>query len=351
MNINLSSAYHVAGTVVLTVLIFGLIIFIHELGHFLTAKWTKIRVNEFALGMGPALFHFTRGETKYALRLFPIGGYVSMEGENEDSEDEHAFGHRPVWCRILVVVAGAVMNLVLGFVLVMIITAQQPAIASTTIAAFDSEATSNTMLQQGDEILKINGTNIKIDYDIIFSLVRDTDGKADFVVRRDGETVTLPQVPFPVQKNAETGQTIRLDFKVYPVEKTILSTARQAFFYSATIARVVWISLLDLVTGKFGVQQLSGPVGVSQAIGQASSAGWESVLSLAAFITINVGIFNLLPLPALDGGRLLFLLLEVVRRKPVNPKYEGFVHTAGFALLILLMIVVTFNDIMRLIRG
>ncbi len=351
MATNLSSVLDVAGTVLLTVVIFGLIIFIHELGHFLTAKWTKIKVNEFALGMGPALFSFTRGETKYALRLFPIGGFVNMEGENENSDDESAFGRRPVWCRIIVVVAGAIMNLILGFIIVLIITANQPAIASTTIAAFDSEATSNSLLQENDEILKINGSPIRIDYDIIFSLVRDTDGKADFVVRRDGEIVNLSQVPFPVQKGADGGQTIRLDFKVYPVEKNILAVTRQAFFYSVTIGRVVWISLLDLVTGKFGVQQLSGPVGVSQAIGQASSIGWESVFSLAAFITINVGIFNLLPLPALDGGRLLFLLIEVVRRKPINPKYEGFVHTAGFVLLILLMIVVTFNDIMRLIQG
>ncbi len=350
MGLNLSSVLNVAGTVLLTVLIFGLIIFIHELGHFLTAKATKIKVNEFALGMGPALFHFTRGETKYALRLFPIGGYVSMEGENEDSDDDRSFGHRPVWCRILVVVAGALMNLVLGFLIVLIITANQSAVASTTIAVFDSQATSNTALKENDEILKINGSPVRIDYDIIFSLVRDTDGKADFVVRRDGEIVTLADVPFPVQKTAE-GQTIRLDFKVYPVEKNIFTVTRQAFFYSVTIARVVWVSLLDLITGKFGVQQLSGPVGVSQAIGQASSIGWQSVFSLAAFITINVGIFNLLPLPALDGGRLLFLIIEIIRRKPVNPKYEGFVHTAGFALLILLMIVVTFNDIARLIRG
>ena len=350
MGLNLSSVLNVAGTVLLTVLIFGLIIFIHELGHFLTAKATKIKVNEFALGMGPALFHFTRGETKYALRLFPIGGYVSMEGENEDSEDDRSFGNRPVWCRILVVVAGAVMNLVLGFLIVLIITANQSAVASTTIAVFDSQATSNSALKENDEILKINGSPVRIDYDIIFSLVRDTDGKADFVVRRDGEVVMLADVPFPVQKTAE-GQTIRLDFKVFPVEKNIFTVTRQAFYYSITIARVVWISLLDLITGKFGVQQLSGPVGVSQAIGQASSIGWQSVFSLAAFITINVGIFNLLPLPALDGGRLMFLIIEIIRRKPVNPKYEGFVHTAGFALLILLMIVVTFNDIARLIRG
>lgn len=351
MTINWASILNTTGTVLLTVLIFGLIIFIHELGHFLTAKWTGIRVNEFALGMGPALFHFTRGETKYALRLFPIGGYVSMEGENEDSDDDRAFGHRPVGCRILVVTAGALMNLILGFVIVLIITLNQPAIASTRIAAFDEASTSSTVLRVDDELLKINGTRVHIDYDIIMSLVRDTDGKADFTVRRAGEVLELSQVPFPVEKNEQTGQTIRLDFKVYPVEKNFFTVTRQAFFNSVAIGRVVWVSLLDLVTGKFGVQQLSGPVGVSQAIGQASSLGWESVLSLAAFITINVGIFNLLPLPALDGGRLLFMLIEVVRRKPVNPKYEGFVHTAGFALLILLMVFVTFNDIMRLIRG
>ncbi len=338
-------------TILLTVLVFGVIIFIHELGHFTTAKLTGIRVNEFALGMGPTIFKFYKGETKYALRLFPIGGFVSMEGEDEDSDDDHAFNRRPVWCRILVVVAGALMNLVLGFIVVLILTMNQDAIASRKIAVFDSAATSNSMLKTGDEILKINGTSIHIDYDIIFALVRDSDGKADFVVKRDGKDITLNGVPFPVEKNEELGQSIRLDFKVYPVQKTFTTVMRQSFFYSLTIGRIVWVSLLDLVTGRFGVQQLSGPIGVSKAIGQASAIGWEPVLSLVAFITINVGIFNLLPLPALDGGRLLFLLVEIIRRKPVNPKYEGYIHTAGFFLLILLMIFVTFNDIVRLFKG
>jgi regulator of sigma E protease len=338
-------------TILITVLVFGVIIFIHELGHFATAKSTGIRVNEFALGMGPTIFKIIRGETKYSLRAFPIGGFVSMEGEDEESSDEHAFNRRPLWCRILVVVAGAFMNLVLGFIVVLIITLNQNAIASTTIAAFDSAATSSSMLKIGDEILKINGSMVKVDYDIIFSLVRDTDGKADFVIKRDGKIVELKGIPFPVEKNAEFGQSIRLDFKVYPVKKTFFSVLHQSFFYSLTIGRIVWVSLLDLVTGRFGVQQLSGPVGVSKAIGQASAIGWQSLLSLVAFITINVGIFNLLPLPALDGGRLLFLLIELVRRKPINPKYEGIIHTAGFALLILLMVFVTFNDIVRLIKG
>ncbi len=347
----LHSALGVAGTILLTVLIFGVIIFIHELGHFLTAKWTRIKVNEFALGMGPTIFKFHKGETKYALRLFPIGGFVSMEGEDDASDDDRAFNRRPIWCRILVVVAGALMNLLLGFVLIIIITAGQRAIASTTVAMFDSAATSNEKLQVGDEILKINGTSVHVDYDIIFSLVRDTDGKADFVVRRNGEIVKLDQVPFPLEKNEQLGQTIRLDFKVYPLEKNAWTVAKQSFFYTATVGRIIWVSLLDLVTGKFGVQQLSGPVGVSQAIGQASSIGIEPLLNLAAFITVNVGIFNLLPLPALDGGRLLFLLVELIRRKPVKPKYEGIVHTVGFALLIFLMIFVTYNDIVRLIKG
>lgn len=337
-------------TIILTLVVFGVIIAIHELGHFLVAKAIGAKVNEFALGMGPALFKHTWGETMYSIRLFPIGGYNRIEGEDEESNDARAFGKKPVWGRILVTVAGAIMNLLLGFVLVLIITSAKPYFASTTIAAFDKAAVSNSQLMLGDRIVKINNSKVKVDYDILFSLMRDTDGKVDFTVERDGKIVELNGVPFNLTTNQDGSQSLRIDFKVLPLKKTVLTTVNQAFNMSVTIGKVVWISLIELITGHFDLQQIAGPVGVSQVIGQASAIGWDSLLTVAAFISINVGIFNLLPLPALDGGRLIFLIIELIRRKPIDPKYENAVHSAGFVLLMLLAIVIAIKDTVFLFK-
>ena len=337
--------------IILTILLFGVLIFIHEFGHFITAKLSGVRVNEFALGMGPVIWKTKKNETQYALRLLPIGGFVSMEGEDEQSDAEGSFSKARVWNKILIVVAGAVMNLLLGFLLLVIVVSQQSAIGTTTIARFEEGATSSQMLQLDDRIVQINGSAVHIDYDIIYTMMRDPDGKVDMVVMRDGQKVTLEGVPFSTEQMEDGTVTTMLDFKVYGQEKTVGRVLCQAFFYTGTVANLVWTSLIDIVTGRFGINQLSGPVGVASAVGEATSMGLSSFLMLAAFITINLGVFNLLPIPALDGGRLLFLLIEAVRRKPINPKYEGYVHAFGFLLLFGLMIVVTFNDIVRLFRG
>ena len=337
--------------IVLTVLLFGVLIFIHEFGHFITAKLSGVKVNEFALGMGPVIWKTRKKDTQYALRLLPIGGFVSMEGEDEESEEEGSFSKARVWNKIWIVTAGALMNLLLGFLLLVIVVSQQNAIGTTTVARFEDGASSSQMLQVDDKILKINGSAIHIDYDIIYTMMRDSDGAVDMVVLRDGQKLELTDVPFSTEEMEDGTVTTTLDFKVYGKEKTVGGVLRQAFFYTGTVAKLVWTSLIDIVTGKFGINQLSGPVGVASAVGEASSMGLTSFLMLAAFITINLGVFNLLPIPALDGGRLLFLLIEAVRGKPVNPKYEGYVHALGFVLPLGLMIVVTFNDIVRLFRG
>lgn len=337
--------------IVLTILLFGVLIFIHELGHFLTAKAAGIQVNEFAIGMGPTILKTERGGTKYALRLFPIGGFVSMEGEDEDSDSPHSFNKVKIWKRIVVICAGAVMNLVLGFVILLCVTAGQDAIGTTTVARFEQGATSSQMLQVDDKIIKINGSYTNIDYDVLYTMMRDPDGAVDMVVVRDGEKIELKDVPFSTETMEDGSVVTTLDFKVYGEKKTFFGVVRQSFFYTGTVAKLVWTSLIDIITGRFGINQLSGPVGVASAVGEASSMGLSSFMMLAAFITINLGVFNLLPVPALDGGRLLFLLIEAVRRKPINPKYEGWVHAAGFLLLIGLMVVVTFNDILRLFKG
>lgn len=334
--------------VLLTILIFGLIIFLHECGHFVMAKVSGVKVNEFALGMGPKIFSFGKGETRYSLRMFPVGGYVSMEGEDEDSADERAFNQKPAWKRLLIVVAGATMNLILGFIVLCIMYLPQEGIATNQIHSFQQDAVSNQTLQAGDVILKINGNHIFTESDISFEMYRSESATMDFLVERDGEKLPL-QVEF-MTKPGEEGEAEQLyfDFILVGKKNSFFGGLGYSFRKAITLGRLVWASLGDLVTGKVGFDQLSGPVGVGTAVGEAASYGLDSVLFLVAFLTINVGIFNLLPLPALDGGRLLFILIEMIFRKPVPRKYEAYVHAVGLLLLLGLVVCITIKDIINL---
>lgn len=331
---------------------FGLLIFIHELGHFLTAKAAGVKVNEFALGMGPALFKFRKGETQYALRLFPIGGYVQMEGEDQDSEDPRAFQKKPVWKRMIIVAAGGIMNLLLGFTLLLIIIAPQDVLASTTISQFDDNAvTQQTGLQVGDRITSINGTAVFVDTDLTFNILRDQDGVLDVGVERNGEKIVLHDVHVKMVEDEDGTKLFESDFKVVPIQNNFWESVKWAAGRTVSVARLVWLSLVDLITGNVGMEQLSGPVGTANAISDAASQGLSSLMTITVLITVNLGVFNLLPIPALDGGRLFFLLIEAIRRKPINPKYEGYVHAAGLVLLLGLMAFITFGDIVRIISG
>lgn len=331
----------------LAVVIFGVFIFVHELGHFLSAKAFNMKVNDFALGFGPAIFKFTRGETTYALRAFPLGGYVTIDGDDEESEDERAFPKQKLWKRVIVMAAGGIMNLALGFIVVVIVLNMQSALGTTTISNFQPNSVSSSVLQVNDEILKINGSNVNIDNDIVFGLVRDEDAVVNIKVQRGEEILDL-QVPFQMSEGPDGVNSLYIDFTVFPLEKSFFSVLRSSWYYTGSIAKMVWVSIVDLVSGKFAVNQLSGPVGVTAVISQASSMGMRPLLMLVAFITINLGVFNLLPLPALDGGKLLFLAIEAIFRRPVPPKYENYVHTAGMVLLVGLMLFVTFNDVLKL---
>ena len=341
------------GTIIISILIFSLLIFVHELGHFLAAKWSGIKVREFALGMGPAFLRFTRGETAYALRLFPIGGFVSMEGEDQGSDDPRAFCNAKLPKRIAVVTAGATMNLVLGVLLLGILTAQLPLLGTTEVSSFREGAVSSQVLRENDVILRVNGRRVHTNNDLVHEFLRARDGNLDMLIRRPGISDAMAvTVPFAMQtmEGDDTTRFIFMDFNVIGVEPTFGGIIRHTFNWTASVIKQVWGALSDLVTGRYGFNQLSGPVGTTEAIGKATSYGYESLLLLVSFITINLGVFNLLPLPALDGGRLLFMLVELVRRKPIAPKYEGYVHAAGFALLMLLMVSVTFNDIFKILK-
>lgn len=352
-----SELWSKAWPILFALLFFGVIIMIHECGHFACAKLFKVKVNEFSLGMGPALFKKRKGDTLYAVRLFPIGGYVAMEGEDDASEDERAFNKKPVWQKMIIVVAGALMNLILGFILmVLLLTTSTDLIGTNTIKEFYPDAVSSQYgLQAGDRFVEIDGHHVWSELDLSFLMSRSQDGVFDFVVERNGEKVTLNDVHFATEQ--QNGITlIQYDFIIIGEQPGFLNIVKNAFTQSASIVRMVWLSVFDLVTGRYGMSELAGPVGtvdiIADVTAQAVSSGsLTNLLTIMAFITINVGVANLLPLPALDGGRFLFLAIEAVRRKPVNPKYEGYVHAAGLALLLLLMVVVTYNDIARIVHG
>lgn len=346
--------------IVIAVLLFGFIVFFHEFGHFFMAKLSKIRVNESSIGMGPKIFQFGKKETKYTLRLLPIGGYCAMEGEDGESQEEGSFGSRPVWQRILVVVMGAVMNIVLGLILMFIVVVQQPAFGSTTLAEFAEDSpTQAAGMQLGDQLVKIDGYNINCYQDLSFALATANPDAIDFEVEREGKRLVFENIKMNSEQGEDGKPILRLDFKVARIEKNFGSIITKTFQDTVSTIRMVWFSLVGLLTGRFGFNELAGPVGAASAIGQVASAGLEqgflqafnNILYMMMVISVNLGVVNLLPLPALDGGRLIFLIIEGVRRKPINPKYEGWINAAGFVLLMALMVIVTFSDIMRLVTG
>lgn len=306
--------------------------------------------------MGPAIFKKRKGETLYAVRCLPIGGFVSMEGEDEDSDDENAFSKKSWWKKFIIVAAGAIMNIILGFIFVIILTSMEDLIGTTQIHSFYDSATSvNYGIQAGDVIEEINGTKIFSNRDISYCMARDDDGIYDFTVKRNGETLQIPNVKFERKTDADGNSTIIYDFIIVGVEKTPLNVLSTSVKDTFSIARLVWLSLFDLVTGHYGLNDLSGPVGTVSIIANATSeavssgVGFDVIVYIMALISINVGVFNLLPIPALDGGRLFFIIIEAIRGKPVPTKYEGIIHAIGLALLLLLMVVITFNDIKNLI--
>lgn len=333
----------------IAVLLFLVLIVIHEFGHFIAAKLMGVRVNEFAVGFGPRLFSKQWGETKYAFNLIPLGGYCAMEGEDEESNDDRAFCKKKPWRRFIIVVMGAVFNLLLGLIIVAIILAPSKAFTSTVIAEFDENAKSQqTGLMLDDKIIEADGRKIFTTYDLSYAFTNVDDGKIDLTVERNGEKVELKDVTFETEEYDGISY-LTVDFSVYGIKKTFGSFIKQTVDTSISYCAVIWRSLIDVISGKYGISAVSGPVGVTAAIGAVAKQNLQNVLPIMAIITINLGLFNLLPIPALDGGRLLFILIEMIARRPVPQKYESAIHTVGFIILFIFMILVAAKDIWTLI--
>lgn len=440
------------GLIVIAVLLFELIIFFHEGGHFLTAKLSGIKVNEFALGMGPKIFSFKRKETTYSLRLFPIGGFCAMEGEDEDSTNPRAFNNAKIYKRMIVIIAGALMNIILGLIFMGILLAPSPYFTTTTVSDFSPKAYSaNSGLQIGDKVLSVDGYKVNNSMDLSYAIstvkVSEVDGddlqiykqdccnslydayaelakngkitsddmnnlafnavcegalrinattstktayealqqgvidlskavpnesitieaievketrqrfRTNLEVERNGEKITLENVDFFTYTTAEDSTPqISIDFYLEGKDNNFINLIGETGSQTVSVVRMVYDSLFGLIKGEFGFNDLSGPVGIASVTVEMAQAGLESgfgeavrnIVYIMMVITVNLGIVNMLPFPALDGGRFVFLLIEAIFRKPVPRKFEAIVNGVGLVLLLLLIAVITFKDIFKL---
>ena len=379
-------------TLLAAVFVFSAVIAIHEFGHFAVAKLCGVQVNEFSIGMGPVLLKKMHHGTQYSLRALPVGGFVALEGEEspesqqaereerldleerplsqrsgaDSSPDRGALkeearsqpvgkplNEAPVWQRALIMAAGACMNFLLGFVVMVILLAAQnePITSRVIYAVEDGALCGQTGLEAGDKVLAVNGRRCFVANDMLYELMRTEDYSASFTVLRDGKKVELPRVQFDTWQDEDGETHMSLGFTVYGIKKTPVNVVKEAWNSVLYYGRIIFTSLMDLLRGRESINDLSGPVGIVTAIGQAASYGWRDLLELLVLITVNLGIFNLLPFPALDGGKVVFLLIEGVTGHAVPEKIQSGLTLAAFALLFALMIFATYNDIVRLVTG
>ena len=343
------------GTVLIAILVFGTLIFIHEFGHYIFARIFKVTISEFSIGMGPKLVWYESKKTKitYALSMIPIGGYVAMVGENEETSDPNAFDKKPAYQRFIITVAGATVNIVAGFIAMIIFTCLVN-IGGTTVAEFmPSETTgyevssSESGLMVGDTIISVEGRRVSIADELSYEIMRHGNKPCDVVVMRNGSHLTLYDVVFPVVE--EQGQSFgMMDFKIYRTEKTFGTVMGYSFAKAALIVRMCWESLFDLITGRYTLAAVSGPVGISEAIGDAAKAGFANLLYITALISINLGVMNLLPIPALDGGRMVTILVEMITKKKLPTKVEGMINAIGLIALLALSAIIMVKDVVGL---
>lgn len=338
-------------------LVFGILIFVHELGHYLTARLFHVKIEEFSIGMGPKMLTYTSKKTgiKYSLGVFFFGGYVSMAGEDEESDDPNALSKKSAWKRFIIVAAGAVMNFIFGAILMFALVLSSGPLGSNRIAEFRPDSfyekngfsvASSDVLQVGDEILAVNGVPVHIANDLSYEIMHEGGEEIPVTVRRDGVKMTL-SVTFPSVAEGKMSLGVP-DFFVEAEERNPLTLLKHTFFRCTSTVKMVYDGLFDMLGGKYGMEGVSGPIGVADAISTAAQTDLLQLLYLTVVISINLGIVNLLPLPALDGGRLVFILIEMIFHRPVPAKYEAVVHFVGIVLLLGLTVLIAFKDIFTL---
>lgn len=341
--------------IVIAILVFSLLVLFHELGHFSLAKANGIRVNEFSLGLGPTIFGFTKGETKYSLKLLPFGGACMMEGEDEESSDNRAFNKKSVWARISVVAAGPIFNFIMAFVFSIVLIGAVGVDKPILTDVIDGYAAQEAGLQGGDVLIKMGGKNIHFYREVSAYATFHVGEPVEIVYERNGQEYTTTLTP---KYDEESGRYLYGFISSSARERTgffdtiYYSLCEVGYYIDVTIQ-----SVKMLFTGGVSVNELSGPVGIVQNMGQIYEESVKNdgyfyaflnMLNWTIMLSANLGVMNLLPIPALDGGRLVFLAVEAVRGKPIDPNKEGIVHMIGILLLFGLMFFVMFNDIRKL---
>ena len=345
----------IAITVVASILVFGLLIFIHELGHYIFARIFKVTIIEFSIGMGPKLIEYKSKKTgiNYAIAAIPFGGYVAMAGEDADSDDPNSFDKKPAWQRLIITLAGATVNIVAGFI-AMIIYTSITMIGGTQVADYPEAdfavRSSESGLMPGDEITHVEGKRVVISDELSYEIMRRGYEPIDITVVRDGRELVIYDVVFPTTE--EQGQIFGvMDFRVFGKsnkDKTVGDVIVQSWHKSILIVRMCWESIYDLITGRYTVNAISGPVGISGAIGDAARAGAGPLLYITTLISINLGFMNLLPIPALDGGRAITTLAEIITRRKIPARIEQKINAIGLAVLLGLSVIIMIKDVINL---
>ena len=337
--------------IIIAILFFGLLILFHEAGHFAAARICGVGINEFAVGMGPTVLSHksAKSGTSFSLRLLPIGGFVSMNGEDEegDPNDPTALYNKTKLQRLLVFSAGALTNIITGFIAMLVFVSLQPGYPDTTIYSVENSVLAEYGVMQGDKIVKIGSRSVKIAGDITDEIMLSGAQPLDITFKRGDEEFTVEGVSFKTvtQDGVEMGVC---DFKLYGVRRSFTQIIKQTFYGCVGTIRLIFSSLWMLISGQYGMEAVSGPVGTVEVVAEAAAMGWKTLLYFFVVISMNLGVFNLIPFPALDGGHILFLLIEAIIGRPVGKKAEGIIHAVGFAMLMVLIVAVTFKDIMKI---
>ena len=381
-------------TAIVTIVMFLVMVSLHEFGHYIVARLLNFKILEYAIGFGPAVFKSKNTEIQYSVRCIPLGGYCKFEGEDSQSDDPRAFNNQAVWTRILVVMAGGVFNIILGFILFLaVVPMSSPIVTNTVDSVVENSYIEQAGIEPGDRIIRINGHRVSFYNDIaLYTQNFKKDEQAEITVKRGKEKISFnikPTEQIITQSYTEDGITETSSInghetsefyeysddikkndekigKTTTVTRYIIGFTPQrenvsfknvwgeTWHTTCFAVKLVYQSLWGMITGKVGVEQMSGPVGIVSEVNSAVTSGSGAllrVLNLIALLTINLGVFNLLPIPALDGGRLFFMIIELIRRKQIPPEKEGMVHAVGMLLLLALVVFVSFNDIVRLIKG
>lgn len=343
-------------TLIYFILVLGITVFIHEFGHFLFAKRADVYIYEFSIGMGPRIFKFNRknDETIYSIRLFPIGGFVSMAGESIEPDENvplEKHMYKKKWLdRFLIIIAGITFNFLLAIVLLFIIgMVSGVSLSKPIVDSIESDyPIALTSIAKGDRITKVNGKRINSTDRLLLELQVNAGKKVKFTLEDDNGNIKTEYVKPKLVKNGDE-KTYKYGFSLNTtVEKGFIPSIKYAFTKTFSLIVQLVVTIGYLITGALSLNNLSGPVGIYNVVGKTAAAGFINLVYLVAFLCINVGFMNLLPIPAFDGGRLLFLIIEKIKGSPINTKVENIIHSVGFVLLMILMVVITYNDIIKL---